>query len=35
MIEKGQHSIRVYDQWRIYFVWTVNGPSAIEKVDYH
>ena len=32
---KGQHSIRINDQWRICFVWTVNGPSAVEIVDYH
>lgn len=32
---KGQHSIRINDQWRICFVWTNNGPSAVEIVDYH
>jgi proteic killer suppression protein len=32
---KGQHSIRINDQWRICFVWTDNGPSAVEIVDYH
>ena len=32
---KGQHSIRINDQWRVCFVWTVNGPSAVEIVDYH
>ncbi|MGC2048822.1 MAG: type II toxin-antitoxin system RelE/ParE family toxin [Gallionella sp.] len=32
---KGQHSIRINDQWRICFVRTVNGPSAVEIVDYH
>jgi proteic killer suppression protein len=32
---KGQHSIRVNDQWRICFVWTKNGPDAVEIVDYH
>lgn len=31
----GQHSIRVNDQWRICFVWTDNGPSNVELVDYH
>lgn len=31
----GQHSIRVNDQWRVCFVWTVNGPSHVEIVDYH
>jgi toxin HigB-1 len=32
---KGQHSIRVNDQWRICFIWTDNGPANIEIVDYH
>lgn len=32
---KGQHSIRVNQQWRICFVWTDNGPTGIELIDYH
>ncbi len=32
---KGQHSIRINDQWRICFVWTKEGPSDVEIVDYH
>jgi toxin HigB-1 len=32
---KGQHSIRVNQQWRVCFVWTLNGPSDVEIVDYH
>jgi proteic killer suppression protein len=32
---KGQHSIRVDDQWRLCFVWTEQGPAEIEIVDYH
>jgi len=32
---KGQHSIRVNDQWRICFVWTAAGPSRVEIVDDH
>ncbi len=32
---KGQHSIRINDQWRIYFRWTQAGPDAVEIVDYH
>ena len=32
---KGQHSIRVNKQWRICFVWTDDGPSHVEIVDYH
>jgi len=32
---KGQHSIRVNDQFRICFVWTKEGPADVEIVDYH
>ena len=32
---KGQHSIRINDQWRICFIWTASGPNAVEIVDYH
>ena len=32
---KGQHSIRVNDQFRICFVWTDQGPADVEIVDYH
>lgn len=32
---KGQHGIRVNDQWRACFVWTAAGPSEVEIVDYH
>lgn len=32
---KGQHSIRINDQWRICFRWTASGPEAVEIVDYH
>ena len=31
----GLHSIRVNDQWRVVFRWTVNGPEAVDVVDYH
>jgi proteic killer suppression protein len=31
----GQHSIRVNDQFRICFVWTAEGPTEMEFVDYH
>jgi len=31
----GQHSIRVNDQFRICFRWTVAGPAEVEIVDYH
>ena len=32
---KGQHSIRINDQWRVCFVWTADGPENVEIVDYH
>lgn len=32
---KGQHSIRVNDQWRVCFAWTPKGPKDVEIVDYH
>ena len=31
----GQHSIRINNQWRICFTWTVNGPEDVEITDYH
>jgi proteic killer suppression protein len=32
---KGQHSIRINDQWRVCFVWTDRGAENVEIVDYH
>ncbi len=32
---KGQHSIRINDQWRICFRWETDGPHDVEIVDYH
>lgn len=32
---KGQHSIRVNDQWRICFVWHEGNAEQVEVVDYH
>lgn len=32
---KGQHSIRINDQWRICFVWTGANAEDMEIVDYH
>ncbi len=32
---KGQHSIRINDQWRVCFRWTATGPENVEIVDYH
>jgi len=31
----GQHSIRINEQWRVCFVWTNQGPTDVEIVDYH
>jgi len=31
----GQHSIRVNDQYRICFRWTLAGAEDVEIVDYH
>lgn len=32
---KGQHSIRINDQYRVCFRWTKAGPEEVEIVDYH
>jgi len=32
---RGQHSIRINDQWRICFRWTEDGAHDVEIVDYH
>ena len=32
---KGQHSVRINDQWRVCFVWRVDGAHHVEIVDYH
>ena len=32
---KGQHSIRINDQYRVCFRWTDAGPKDVEIVDYH
>jgi len=32
---KGQHSIRINDQWRICFVWMDGDALNVEIVDYH
>ncbi len=32
---KGQHSIRVNDQWRICFRWREGNAYEVEIVDYH
>lgn len=32
---KGQHSIRINDQWRVCFRWASDGAHDVEIVDYH
>jgi proteic killer suppression protein len=32
---KGQHSVRVNDQFRLCFRWTKSGAEDVEIVDYH
>jgi len=32
---KGQHSIRINDQWRICFKWQNRNAYDVEIVDYH
>jgi len=32
---KGQHSIRINDQFRICFIWREGNAERVEIVDYH
>lgn len=32
---KGQHSVRINQQWRICFKWKDNDAFSVEIVDYH
>jgi proteic killer suppression protein len=32
---KGQHSIRINDQWRICFIWRNGHCYDVEIIDYH
>jgi toxin HigB-1 len=32
---RGQHSIRINDQWRICFVWQEGDAYNVEIIDYH
>jgi proteic killer suppression protein len=32
---KGQHAVRINDQYRICFRWTGAGPEDVEITDYH
>jgi len=34
-VRRGQHSIRINDQWRICFVWLPDGAREVEIVAYH
>lgn len=32
---KGEHSIRINDQYRVCFRWTDSGPDQVSIEDYH
>ena len=32
---KGQHSIRINNQWRVCFMWKKESAIKVEIVDYH
>ena len=32
---KGEHSIRINDQYRVVFTWTKLGAENVEIIDYH
>ena len=32
---RGQHSIRINEQWRVCFVWHDGNATDVEIVDYH
>lgn len=32
---KGQHSVRINDQWRVCFIWKDREAHAVEITDYH
>ena len=32
---KGQHSVRINDQWRVCFEWRAGDAYNVEIVDYH
>ena len=32
---KGQHSIRINDQWRVCFLWQDGDAHGVEIVNYH
>jgi proteic killer suppression protein len=32
---KGEHAIRINDQYRVCFRWTADGPEDVKIEDYH
>lgn len=32
---RGQHSMRINNQWRLCFIWRDGGAEDVEIVDYH
>lgn len=32
---RGQHAIRINDQWRICFTWKAGAAEDVEITDYH
>ena len=34
-VRKGQHGIRINDQWRVCFGWTEVGQTEVEIVNHH
>ena len=32
---RGQHSVRINEQYRICFKWANEGPAGVEITDYH
>lgn len=32
---KGQHSLRINDQWRVCFIWKTGDAYDVEIADYH
>ena len=32
---RGQHSVRINNQYRICFLWRADGPHNVEIFDYH
>lgn len=31
----GCHAIKINDQFRLCFMWTLNGPEKVKVIDYH